>query len=168
MDSTSFFSQPCKPYRNFQLVFGLLILMFGYSSITYTFMPAMTMESFSMINQILGGGELNLPDQQSDFWRLLGCGNVVALCLCCVMLSLNIKRFYPVVYPLLLMKGFVGFSWLYIFIKDTSVPFFGIAAGLDVVTFFVILYFPRKARRAIEEADVSALIPRLRMSESLQ
>jgi hypothetical protein len=165
MDSTSFLNQPCKPYRNFQIVFGILILMFGYSSVTYTFLPSMTMESFSTINKILGGGELTLPDQKSDFWRLLGCGNVVALCLCCTMLSLNINRFYPVVYPLLLMKGFVGFSWLYIFIKDTSVPFFGIAAGLDVVTFFVILYFPGKARKALQETDASTLRPPLRYSQ---
>ncbi|HIA01795.1 MAG TPA: hypothetical protein EYN66_07775 [Myxococcales bacterium] len=161
MEKVTFMSQACKPYRNFQIVFVILALMFGYSSITYTFMPAMTMESFSTLNKLMGGSALILPDQVSDFWRLLGCGNVVALMLCCIMLVLNIKRFYPVVYPLLLMKGFVGFSWLYIYLQDTSVPFFGIAAGMDVLTFFVILYFPRKALAALQDADESTLKPAL-------
>jgi hypothetical protein len=162
MDNATFFNQPCKSFRNFQMVFVVLTLMFTSSTITYTLMPAMTMESFSTINQILGGGELQLPDSESQFWRLLGCGNVAALMLCCLLLLINIKRFYPVVYPLLLMKGFVGFSWLYIYLQDTSIPFFGVAAGLDVLTFFVILYFPRKAMDALKEADESTLIPQLR------
>ncbi len=160
-EPTRFFSQPCKPYRNFQVVFAGLTVMFLCSTIGYTFLPETVIDSFSQINVLLGGGELQLPDRVSHFWRLLGCGNVIALALCCAMLLRDLKRNYPVLYPLALMKGFVSVAWTWVWLADTSVPFYGVAAALDGATLVVILYFATTARRAIDDDADVLLIPAL-------
>ena len=160
-ESTTFFNQPCRPYRNFQVVFAGLTLMFLCSTIGYTFLPETVLDNFSQINVLLGGGELQLPDRVSHFWRLLGCGNVIALALCCAMLLRDVRRNYPVLYPLALMKGFVSVAWTLVWLADTSIPFYGVAAAMDGATLVVILYFATAAHRAIEADRDVALIPAL-------
>ena len=158
-EKTSFFNQTCTPYRNFQLVFVGLTLMFLGSTIGYTFLPEAVLDSFSQINVLLGGGELQLPDRVSHFWRLLGCGNVIALALCCAMLLRDVRRNYPVLYPLALMKGFVSVAWALVWLADTSIPFYGVAAALDGATLVVIVYFASAAHRAID-ADPDVVLIR--------
>jgi hypothetical protein len=157
-EPATFLNQPCKPYRNFQLVFAGLTLMFLCSSFGYTFVPDQVIDSFSQINELLGGGPLELPDRISHFWRLLGCGNVIALALCCWMLLRDLRRNYPVLYPLALMKGFVSVAWAIVWLTDTSVPFYGVAAGLDGATLVAIVYFARSARAAIEASPGARLV----------
>ena len=162
-EQPSFFSQPNTDYRNFQIVFISLAAMFGVSAVGYTFAPGQLLDGMAQINSILGGSVgFDFPDRSSQFWRLLGCGNVVTLAVCCYMLHRNLLKNYAVVIPLACMKGFVAVAWTVVFLTTVREPLFLVAGLFDGLRLFVILWFVPRAKRCLEASDVSSLVPALK------
>lgn len=156
----AFFHQPCRRYRNFQLVFTLLTLNFVIPALVYTFQPQQAMDQFLQLNALLGGAAYEFPEAASRVWRYLAAANVMTLGLSCLLLQLDLRRFYPVLLPLTFMKAYAAICWLVGWMLAPGYRFFLAAAVLDLVTSFAFVWFASRARREIEEVDPAALVPR--------
>jgi len=158
----SFFQQPARRYRNFQLVFLLLTLNFALPALSYSFAPQAAMDQFLAVNQLLGGGSYTFPEASSRVWRYLAAANVATLGFCCFLLQYNLRRFYVVRVPLTFMKAYAAGSWWVGWALAPSYRFFLAAAILDTVTCAAFIYFPKAALAEIEGRPDGDLVPRPR------
>ncbi len=156
----AFWRQPCKRYRNFQIVFTLLTLNFVIPAFGYTFSPESAMDSFLQINAVLGGAEYTFPEAESRVWRYLAAANVMTLGLCCLLLQLDLRRLYAVLIPLTFMKMYATLCWAGGWVLHPQYRFFLAAAVLDLVTSLAFVWFATRARREIEGRDLAELVPR--------
>jgi hypothetical protein len=155
----SFFGQRCPAYRDFQVIFTILTLNFAIPSLSYLFAPAVAMDQFSQLNQLLGGPAYTKPELESHFWRYLGTANVMTLALMCFLLQWNLRKFYAVLVPLTFMKGTAATLWLVGFFANERVPAFLSGAILDYVTSAAFVFFSVRAYRQIKAVPDSDLVP---------
>jgi hypothetical protein len=152
-----FWQQEARAWRNFQLVFTVLSLNFIIPALGYTFTPEVAIEQFLEINTLMGGEVYSFPEAQSRVWRYLGAANVMTLGLMCVLLQVNLRRFYPVLVPLTFMKLYAATCWLVGWLADPGARFFLAAAVLDYVTSAAFVFFATRAHRALDSGAV--LVP---------
>jgi hypothetical protein len=157
--ASGFFSQPCQRYRNFQIIFTFLTLNFAIPAVGYSLFPGVALDAFVQVNALFGGSNFDFADRVSHFWRHLGAANVMTLALCCLLLQIDLRRFFPVLYPLAFMKLYVALSWLMVAVQNLDVPFYLAAALLDVGTFGVIVFFAVRAHREITARTNEPLVP---------
>lgn len=160
MNPIAFWRQPCKRYRNFQIVFTIFTLNFVLPAFSYTFWPQAAMDQFLQINSILGGAEYTFPESASRVWRYLAAANVMTLGLCCLLLQLDLKRLYAVLIPLTFMKAYATACWAVGWVLAPQYRFFLAAAILDLVTSCAFVWFASRARREIEDRPLEDLVPR--------
>ena len=154
----AFFQQPVREYRNFQLVYTLLTLNFFTPAAVYLFAPEAAYAALDMLCSMLGWSSMSGAERTSEFWRFLGFSNVFSLGFMCLLLQVNLRRWYPVLVPLLVLKGgsVVGAAWL--FFAGSGHPFFALAVVFDGLTMAVMVVFARAAHRALPPTD-HGLIP---------
>ncbi len=130
----------------FKVAYAILAANFILPSIVYAVAPDQALESFTRLGGALGGGPYPWTEE-SRFWHVLGVGNVATLGFCCVLLLVDLERFYPVLFPLVFLKGcsVVGFlaAWV-----ASRYPAFLAASLFDLATCAAFVYFARGARRA--------------------
>ena len=168
MSFGAFFRQPCRRYRNFQIVFAILALNFIVPAFVYTFAPHAAINQFLALNARLGGAAYEFPEAASRVWRYLGAANVMTLGFMCFLLLLDLKRFFPVLIPLTFMKAYAAACWLSGWLQTPGYRFFLAAALLDAVTSAAFVYFAARAHGEIERADPATLVPRLRFSRAAE
>lgn len=156
----SFFTQPSKAYRNFQIVFTILTLNFAIPTISYIFFPEMAHEQFLQMNAMLGGEAYPVDEAQSHFWRYLGAANVATLAFMCFLLQYNLRAFKPVLIPLTFMKSLAATLWLVGWIQHPEWRAFLGAAVLDYVTSAAFVYFALRAHSDIQKRSDEELVPR--------
>ena len=156
----AFWCQPCKRYRNFQIIFTVLTLNFILPAFSYTFSPQTAMDQFLQINSILGGADYDIPEAASRVWRYLAAANVMTLGLCCLLLQLDLRRLYAVLIPLTFMKAYATACWFVGWILAPQYRFFLAAAILDLVTSCAFVWFASRAYREIKDHDLKELVPR--------
>lgn len=155
----AFWRQPCRRYRDFQLVFTVLTLNFVIPAFVYTFDPQAAMDQFLALNALLGGADYTFPEASSRVWRYLAAANVMTLGLCCLLLQLELRRLFAVIVPLTFMKLYAATCWLVGWMLAPEYLFFLGAAVLDFVTSGAFLWFGLRARREIEPRTAEELVP---------
>lgn len=155
-----FVAQPCKAYRNFQIVYTVLTLNFLIPAVIYTFAPQLAIDGFLQVNALLGGARYPFAEDSSQLWRILAAANVATLACMCFALQLDLRRLYAVLLPLGFMKAYAALGLLGLFVTYPDVPLFGAGAVLDGVTLAVILTFARAAHRAVAQVPDADLVPR--------
>ncbi|MBI3178426.1 MAG: hypothetical protein HYZ27_02120 [Deltaproteobacteria bacterium] len=155
----AFFTQPSRPYRNFQIAFTVLTLNFVLPALTYTFAPEHAVAQVVEINTVLGGAPYPFDELSTRLWRYLGAANVMTLGFMCFLLQLNLRRFYSVLMPLSFMKGYAAAMWLAGFVASPELRVFGAAFVLDAVTCTAFVFFAGRARRDIEARPDMTLVP---------
>ena len=160
MSLLSFWQQPCRRYRNFQIMFAVLALNFLLPALVYTFAPEAAVDQFLSVNRLLGGADYRFPEAASRVWRYLGAANVMTLGFMCVLLAVNLRRFYPVLVPLTFMKAYAAACWLSGWLQAPGYRFFLAAAVLDTVTSAAFVYFARGAHAEIAGRRDDELTPR--------
>lgn len=153
-----FWRQPCRRYRDFQIAYTVLTLNFALPALVYTFAPEQAMAQFLDINRLLGGADYLFPEADSRVWRYLAAANVMTLGFMCLLLQLDLRRYFPVLVPLTFMKAYAATCWLAGWIASPEYRFFLAAAVLDYVTSAAFVFFAVRARRAIDGAP--ELVPR--------
>lgn len=156
----SFWRQPCRRYRNFQIVFTILTLNFTLPALSYTFTPEVAMEQFLQINALLGGASYEFPEASSRVWRYLAAANVMTLGMSCLLLQIDLRRLFPVLIPLTFMKGYAAACWLVGWVLAPGYRFFLAAAVLDFVTCAAFVWFATRAKREIDRRADAPLVPR--------
>jgi len=142
-------TDPARPpaYVQSRIVFAILAVQFIIPAISYIAAPEVTIAQLSRINAILGGGPYTVPES-GHVWHMLAVGNVMTLGVMCAMLSYDLRRFYPALPALAFLKGF---SSLYSLAIGAShgLPMFYAIFALDGVTTLIMIFFGRRAHRAI-------------------
>lgn len=150
-----FWNQPNKTYRNFQLIYLFLTLNFFFPSWMYAFVPAHAIGHFESIGQLLGGGSyLMFSGEMGYVWRVLAAGNVLNLAFMCFLLLVDLKRFYPVLLPLVFMKGFTALAYLWVFLTAYHYPAFVAVFLYDGLSVFLMLFFAIRAHRTLTPVEV--------------
>lgn len=153
-----FLSQPSVDYRNFQIVYGLLAAHFIVPALGYLIHPDAAVNAFVKLGGWLGGEYYPLYEV-SYLWRILAGTNVLCLGFMCVMLQLDIKRHWPVLYPLVFMKGATAAIYALVYVFSLRYPAFLAITLWDGLNCVFFVYYGLSARRAAE-ADESVLVPR--------
>jgi hypothetical protein len=155
----SFFGQPHRRYRDFQIVFALLTLNFSIPAVSYVVAPEIAHEQFSRIGEMFGGGAYTAPEPASRVWRYLGAANVMTLGLMCFLMQLNLRRNYVLLGPLTFLKAYNATLFAGGF-AVTGYPAFLAIALFDFLTSAAFVFFSRRAYRAIEGRPDGELVPR--------
>lgn len=152
-----FWRQPNRAYRNFVVIYTILVLNFLIPAASYYIDRDAATTSFYRIGSLFGAERAASED--SYIWWILGAGNVLTLAVMCAMLLVNLRRFYPILPALVALKGFSSIGFTVLFVAGPHNMTFLAAGVLDGVTVAAMLYFAIHAHRAIER-DPTDLVPR--------
>lgn len=144
-----FWRQPNRAYRNMELVLAALTLNFVIPSMSYFFAPELAVAQFRALGSLLGGVEYPFSEQ-SHLWRVLAAGNVFTLGAMCFMLLLNVKRFAAIMPAFVILKAYTALGYLYVFLFELRYRLFFAVFLFDALAVFLVLFFGRRALRAIE------------------
>ncbi|RME56997.1 MAG: hypothetical protein D6795_00270 [Deltaproteobacteria bacterium] len=138
-----FWHQPNRAYRNMQIVLGLLAIHYFIPALIYFFAPQIAVDQFKRMGEIVGA---SYPfSEESHLWRVLAAGNVFTLGFLCLLMQLDIRRFYPVLPVFVVLKGFSSLGYLYVFLFTLRYPvFFGVFLW-DGCNVLLVWHFARKA-----------------------
>jgi len=137
-----------REVRVFQVVFTLLTLNFLVPGLGYLLAPEWAMESFRKLGGWLGGGAYPLAEQ-SVVWRTLGGTNVLTLGFMCLLLQVDVVRFYPVLWPLAFMKGATAAAFLGQYLFVLPYPAFLAVFAWDALAVVLFVTLAPRARRAL-------------------
>lgn len=156
----SFFRQPCRRYRDFQIVFTILTVNFAIPSASYVLAPGVAADQFLSIGRALGGGDYPVPEAESRLWRYLGATNVMALAFMCFFLQLDLVKNYRVLAPLTFLKGATATLFLLEFLLGTRYPAFLAVSIFDFFTCALFVFFAHRAYDEIRDRPDAELVPR--------
>ncbi len=132
----------------FHVVFTILAIQFFIPALTYAFAPGVAIATFSRLGELQGGSAYT-HSEDSVLWRVLAVANVLTLSFCCALIQVDLRKWFPVLTPLVFLKGAAALGFLVAWLAE---PFPGHLAGfaLDAVTVAAMLYFALAARRALD------------------
>lgn len=137
----------------FRLAYGYLTLGFLFPSLAYLCAPGTALAQFDALGVLLGGGHYAFwAGEQGYVWRVLAAANVMTLALMCGLILFDIRRFYPVLYPLVFMKSTTALAYLWVFLFAYRYPAFLAVALYDGFCLFLMIYFAGRAQQALKAA----------------
>lgn len=137
--------------RWFHVVYTILALNFFIPAALYAFAPDFALQSFWQIGDVFGVVYLHTED--SVFWRVLAVANVTMLGFTCVLLQVDIKKYYAALYPLGFLKLMASLGFGLAFLLEPYPGYLG-AFLLDGMTLALMIIFARGALREVEQAAV--------------
>lgn len=153
-----FWNQPSKRHRNFQLVYSILTLNFIIPSFLYAFDPMYAVNQFLDIGRMLGGGDYPIMEE-SYMWRCLAVGNVFTLGIMCFMLQVDLPKHFPILWPLVIMKGIASTGYFKIYMSKYDYPAFLAVSIFDAVTVTAMLYFAIRAKSELDRLGPALAVP---------
>ena len=160
-----FWNQPNQAWRNFHLAFFLLAGHFIIPSISYALNWPAAVHAVDLLGRVLGAGGHYRPTEVSYIWRVMAVANVFTMGFMCLTIQANIRRFYPILLPLCVLKGTAAAGFLVVYLWRYHFPAF-LAAGLwDTGNVLMFLYFAHTARWSIEEWGEDVLVPGMMFKE---
>ncbi|RME88357.1 MAG: hypothetical protein D6767_10345 [Candidatus Hydrogenedentota bacterium] len=148
-----YFHTNSKAYRHFQIIYTILTLNFFIPAISYSFFPEVALKQFSQISVLLGAGPFDYSHElASRIWRYLGSANVMTLGFMCLLLQLNLKKFYPILIPLVFLKAYNATLFLLDFFSSAHVAFLAVAL-FDYLTSWAFIFFAKRAYKEITEKN---------------
>jgi len=133
--------------RWFHVVYTILALNFIIPATLYAVAPRFALQSFWRIGDLFGVPYMHSED--SVFWRVLAVANVYMLGFVCVLLQVDIKKYWAAIYPLTFLKAMASLGFLVAFFFEPYPGYLG-AFLLDGVTFALMIIFARGARREVD------------------
>ena len=129
--------------RAFHFVYTILALNFFIPVFVYIFDPHSALTQFVSVGALLGTPAY-IHSEDSVLWRVLAIANVTTLGFCCVLLQVNIRKWYPALVPLAFLKSMAALGFLIAFMAE---PFRGYLAAfaLDSTTVLLMVFFARGA-----------------------
>lgn len=132
----------------FHVVFSILALQFFVPALIYAFAPDTAVAAYARLGPLLGGSGY-AHSEDSMLWRVLAVANVMTLAFCCALIQVDLRKWFPVLVPLVFLKGMAALGLLVAWLSER---FPGHLAGfaLDAVTVALMLVFAVSARRALD------------------
>ena len=136
--------------RAFHLVYTVLALNFILPTMVYIFDPTTAVGQFAGLSEMFGVQYVHSED--SMFWRVLAIANVATLGFCCVLLQVDLKKWFPVLTPLVFLKSMAsaGFGIAFLF---EPMPTYLAAFLFDGVTVLAMLFFAIAAKRELDGGE---------------
>jgi len=132
----------------FHVVYTILALNFILPVLGYIFAPEASVASFASIGEVFGVDSYP-HTEDSMFWRVLGIANVATLGFCCVLLQVDLRRWYPVLVPLIFLKSMASLGFLAAFVFAEPHPSYLAACLFDAATVAAFWFFATRARRVL-------------------
>lgn len=143
--------------RAFHVVYTALALNFILPVIVYIFDPAQAVSSFAQIGDVFGG--VPYPhSEDSMLWRVLGIANVATLGFCCVLLQVNLRKYFVVLIPLCFLKSMASLGFLIAFFFEPH-PAYLAAFLFDALTVGAMWFFATRAHRVLSPRHPEPLQP---------
>jgi hypothetical protein len=153
-----FWSQPGRRYRSFQIVFSLLTLNFLLPSLGYVAAPEQAVRGFLRIGALLW--QAPYPKTEDSYlWRFLGASDVFTLGVMCLLLQIDLRRYYPILPALVVLKGATALQFLVHFAFVLHHPSFLVVALWDGVTCVLFVVLARGAHREASARAWRDLVP---------
>jgi hypothetical protein len=159
-----FLRQRHPAYRNFQFAYTVLTLNFLIPATSYLVAPDMMVQSVHDLGALLTDAPYTACED-SHMWRFLAVSDVLTLGFMCLLLQLNLRRWYPVLLPLLFCKGSSVVASAYVGLFQYPHAFFICPVVLDSVTCLAIWFFASRARKVIGDGPDGDLVPHPRFSD---
>ncbi|MFA6316153.1 MAG: hypothetical protein WC943_01945 [Elusimicrobiota bacterium] len=153
-----FFGQRSRPYLLFQVLCGAVALHAFVTGLAILLSPESAMEPFLWLGVTLGGMEYP-ASEHSYLWRSLAAVETWGVGFMAAFLQLDIRRRWPVLWPLAFMKTASSAAFLVVFIGASRWPAFWALGLRDAVLAGAVLYLAFAARKDAEK-DESDLVPR--------
>lgn len=153
-----FWTQPCRAFRNAQLLHLGLAVAFVGSGFGYCFLPESCAEFFGWMDRMLGGATAPTPEPQNRIWTSLAGANVATLSLMSFAMLADLRKNRAMHLPLLFMKSWSAALFLYWFLFHTDRPSLLVAFVSDAATAVVIHLV---AGAALRELDTRPEAPRV-------
>jgi hypothetical protein len=140
-----------RAVRAFRIVYAILVLNFLIPAISYMARPELVLANVDQINRLLGGGPYPVVES-GQLWHMLGVGNVMTLAFMCLLLLIDLRRFWPVLPALAFLKGYSSLYSLWIAAAH-HLPVFYAVFALDGTTTLAMIVFATRAYRAMEGGE---------------
>ncbi|MBS2029127.1 MAG: hypothetical protein JST54_14585 [Deltaproteobacteria bacterium] len=142
-------------YRVFQVGYVLLAANFIMPAASYIVAPQLALGTLDRINVLLGGGHLP-PGPGGELWHMLAVGNVMTLGFLCLLILIDLERYYPALPALAFLKAFSAFYSLQLGLSLHLPAFEGIFV-LDGTTTIALVALAVAAHRGLHPDDVAPL-----------
>lgn len=136
--------------KAFHIVYTLLALNFIIPVITYAVAPSIAVGQFADIGKLFGITYTHTED--SVLWWVLAIANVSTLGFCCLLLQVNLKKYYVCLIPLIFLKSMASLGFLTVYIFVEQFPAYLAAFLFDGITVFLMWFFATRAYKEITEA----------------
>jgi hypothetical protein len=156
-----FFRQKHPAYRNFQLVYTVLTLNFLIPATSYLVAPDVAVQGIHDMSAWLTDAPYEVSEE-SHMWRFLAVSDVMTLGFMCLLLQINLRRWFPILLPLTFLKGSCVVASAYVGLFQYNHAFFVFPVVLDSVTVAAMWFFATRAHRQITRSPDDALVPRPR------
>ena len=127
----------------FHVVFTWLAIQFLAAGSLYVFAPDFAVEQFVK----MGNGMPYGHAEDSVMWRVLAIANLATLSFCCAFIQFDVRRLFPVLYPLVVLKGIAAIGYGVAWFVERYPGHFNIFA-IDVATVAAMIYLARAAAAA--------------------
>jgi len=131
--------------RSFRIDYTVLALNFLLPALYYCVDADGAAQMFASLGAWFGVTDYPWTEN-SMFWRILGIGNVATLGFCCVLLLLDLVKYYPVLVPLVFLKSCSVLGFVLAGISSGH-PSFLVGVLFDGVTVALMVFFARAAHR---------------------
>ncbi len=140
--------------RAFHIVYTILALNFLIPAVLYAAAPDTALSLFIQTGDFFGVAYPYTED--SGLWRILACANVFTLAFVCVLLQIDLLRFWAALYPLVFLKSMAALGFAVAWLTGGQYPGYLAAFLLDAVTAAAMIFFAAKAREELlREAPAS-------------
>ena len=160
---TRFLRQKHPAYRNFQLVYTVLTLNFLIPATSYLVTPDVAVQSIHDMSALLTDAPYEVSEE-SHMWRFLAVSDVMTLGFMCLLLQLNLRRWFAILLPLMFLKGSCVVASAYVGLFQYQHAFFIVPVVLDSVTVLAMWFFATRAHRQISGSGDDPLVPRPRFA----
>lgn len=144
-----FWNQPNGKLRDFQIVYSLLTVNFFLPSLIYALDPGRAIHWFERMGRLLGGGGYYFYVAELGYvWCVLAAGNVMGLAFMCLLLQTDLRKFYPVLWPLVFIKSLAALGFLAVW-ASCRYPAFLAVSLWDGLTVFLMVHFGLRAYRTL-------------------
>jgi len=158
-----FLRQKHPAYRNFQLVYTVLTLNFLIPATSYLVAPDVAVQSIHDMSALLTDQPYEVSEE-SHMWRFLAVSDVMTLGFMCLLLQLNLRRWFAILLPLMFLKGSCVVASAYVGLFQYQHAFFVVPVVLDSVTVLAMWFFATRAHRQISGSPDDNLVPRPRFA----
>jgi hypothetical protein len=145
-----FFGQRNRRYRDFQIVFTILTLNFIVPAISYSVAPEAASLQLERVAGLLGDHASFGIEAQSRVWRHLGAANVMTLGIMCLLMQIDLRKYFVLLAPLTFLKAYNATLFLVDGLFFSGLKTLLAIAAFDYLTSAAFVFFSIRAHRELQ------------------